>query len=302
MTAFSICIPVYNCAISTLVEELHKQAVETRHPFEILLMDDCSSQYREENRRLQELSQVSYIEWQENIGRAKIRNRLAQTAQYPYLIFMDCDTKVENSSYIQNYLAALPAEVVVGGYAYAPVPPEHRYELRWSYGRNREEIPAHVRNLHPNKSFSTFNFLIRKEVFNTVQFDETISGYGHEDTLFGWALKKQSIPIKHIDNPLLHQSLDDTGTFLSKTENSVKNLWRIYQSVPQKDDLAQDITLLKYYLRLKKYHLTFLISVVTPLLQPLALRNLRSDRPKMFCFDLYKLMIINKIANQYASL
>ena len=294
MTAFSICIPIYNYDVSTLVKELHKQSLEALFPFEILLMDDCSSILQKENRLLEKLSFVTYIELEENIGRAKIRNRLVQTALYPYLIFMDCDAEANRPDYIQKYLNALPADLIIGGCAYYPETPEEKYLLRWFYGRNREEIPAGVRNQHPNKSFSTFNFMIRKDLFEQARFDESISGYGHEDTLFGWALRQQGIIIKHVDNPLIHKSLDDATSFISKIENSVRNLWHIYQLIPQKEEFAQENNLLKCFLTFKKYHLTFLISTFSFFARPILLRNLKSKHPKMLCLDLFKLVELNR--------
>ena len=294
LTAFSICIPIYNYDVSILVKELYKQSLETHLPFEILLMDDRSSILQKENRLLGELPFVTYMELKENIGRAKIRNRLAQAAQYPYLIFMDCDTETNQPDYIRKYLNILPADIVAGGYAYSLVPPEKEYLLRWHYGRNREEIPAAVRNQHPNKSFSTFNFMIRKDLFEQVRFDETISGYGHEDTLFGWALRQEGVTIKHIDNSLLHKSLDDSATFISKIENSVKNLWHIYQLIPEKKEFSQDNKLLRCYLIFKKYHLTFLISIFSFVARPILLCNLKSKHPKMLCMDLFKLVELNR--------
>ena len=61
-----------------------------------------------------------------------------------------------------------------------------------------------------------FNFMIEKLTFLQHQFDESITKYGHEDTLFGKALQADRIPIIHIDNPLLNKGLD-TNDRKSKT-------------------------------------------------------------------------------------
>ncbi len=294
--AFSICIPVYNCDTSELVSELHRQAVQAGYPFEILLIDDRSSCCQEENRKSELLSGVIYIELEENIGRAKIRNLLAEKARYPYLIFMDCDTEVNNASYLQNYLSEIPADVVIGGYQYTPAPPEKKYLLRWRYGICREQRTASQRNKQPNKSFSTFNFMIRKEIMEKIRFDENISGYGHEDTLFGWELKKKGILVKHIDNPLIHKELDETSLFIKKTENSVRNLWKIYQSISEKKEFIQDNNLLKCYVSLQKNHLSIAVSLFFNLFKTILIKNLQSKHPQIKLFDLYKLGIINEAA------
>ena len=298
-TAFSICIPIHNCNVFELVSELRRQAVLTGYPFEILLIDDQSSEQLEENRKLKDFSNVSYIELEENIGRSKIRNLLAKKAQYPYLIFMDCDTEVNNPSYLQHYLNEIPSDVVIGGYQYAPTPPEKKYLLRWRYGICREQRNASQRNKQPNKSFSTFNFMIRKEIMKKIQFDENILGYGHEDTLFGWELKKQGITVKHIDNSIIHKTLDETEIFIEKTENSVRNLWKIYQSISEKEEFIQDNNLLKWYVSLQKNHLSGVITLFFKLFRPLLYKNLLSKHPQIKIFDLYKLgMLSHQIPNQ----
>lgn len=45
------------------------------------------------NRTL-ESKQVKYIELKKNIGRAKIRNLFIEYTTNPYLLFLDCDTKI----------------------------------------------------------------------------------------------------------------------------------------------------------------------------------------------------------------
>jgi glycosyltransferase involved in cell wall biosynthesis len=294
--AFSVCIPIYNCNVFELVSELHRQAISTGCPFEILLIDDLSSTCISENRRTQEFSNVSYVELKENIGRAKIRNLLAKKAQYPYLIFMDCDTEVDNPLYLQNYLNEIPADVVVGGYQYTSTPPEREYLLRWRYGICREQRSALQRSERPNKSFSTFNFMIRKEIVEKIPLNEDISGYGHEDTLFGWTLREQHIVVKHIDNTIIHKMLDDAGTFIEKTENSVQNLWKIYQSISQKEEFVKDNDLLRCYVALRRNHLSGVVSLFFKIFRSLLYRNLLSKRPWIRFFDLYKLGIINEAA------
>ena len=296
-TSFSICIPVYNFSVLNAVVELHKQSVQTGFPFEILVIDDCSASFKDENRKMQSLSNVRYIELEKNIGRSAIRNKLAEYAQHSYLIFMDCDIIVHNPDFIQNYLNEIPSEVVIGGCGYFTTPPSDKaHLLRWKYGISREMRQASLRNRNPHKSFSTFNFMIRKDIFDKIKFDENILGYGHEDTFFGWNLAKQNISIKHIDNNLIHASPDNSLTFISHIKNSIRNLWLLYMNIPEKARFAEDNKLLNYYLIFRKYHLCFLISLFSKLFRPVIFKNLISDKPNMKLFDLYRLTILNEIA------
>jgi len=110
----SILIPVYNYNIVNLVTELHKQAVSAAIPFEIIVLDDGSSELlRDQNKDVANLPDVQFFELEKNIGRSGIRNRLVEMAKYSTLLFMDCDSEVPSEKYIENYLPYFVQEMVV---------------------------------------------------------------------------------------------------------------------------------------------------------------------------------------------
>ncbi|MCQ2211416.1 MAG: glycosyltransferase [Paludibacteraceae bacterium] len=295
----SICIPIYNNNVSSLIQEISTQTSQLSCNYEIILMDDGSQCHKPENSQLTNLPNVQYIELSSNIGRSAIRNKLADTAQYDYLLFMDCDTFPTSSQFIHNYIEAAEssgADVIIGGYHYKKEKPAEEYLLRWTYGLNREEKSAAERNQHPFRSFSTFNFFIKKEVFNHVRFDETLKEYGHEDTLFGWDMKRHQFKFLHIDNPATHLAYEKTDDFLEKTKSSLKNLWIIYQKNNDKKDLLQDIKVLRYQSFLQKSYLLRPISYLLSHLEKYFIRNLSSENPQMFIFDLYKLNVLCKVS------
>ena len=100
----------------------------------------------------------------------------------------------------------------------------------------------------------TNNFAINKGLFAKILFNEELSGYGHEDTLFGFELKKINIHITHIDNPVLNNDLEKTSIYIKNTENSIENLYKIllYKNFDQ--ELIQDINLLAVFYRMKPFH------------------------------------------------
>ena len=75
--------------------------------------------------------------------------------------------------------------------------------FRWKYGKSREQKTAKVRREFPYHSFSSCNLFIRKEIIQRICFSEKLLQYSHEDTLFGLELQQLSIPILHIDNPII---------------------------------------------------------------------------------------------------
>lgn len=295
----SVCIGIYNYDVNQLVKDLCKQADKLGIEYEILLLDDASKHdYLMKNAKLDFLPHVTYLQNYRNVGRSVIRNTLASRAKYPYLLFMDCDTKVTHPDYLKNYVdAALTARVISGGYEYKAKKPKKNYVLRWAYGHQREMVPAEERNQNPNLSFSTFNFLIEKEIFKIVEFDETLSGYGHEDTLFGLELMEHGITVKHIDNPLRHEVVATNDRFLKQTENAIDNLFVVYDKVNDKQQFVDGTKLLKTFQWLQRKKLVKFYMRFYSVFKSLIINNLKSNNPKMRNFDLYKL---NYVCQRFA--
>ena len=290
----SICIPVYNYDVRRLVEDLHLQAINMGFPFEILLMDDASDEkFRKINQAI-DLKAVRYIQLPKNIGRSKIRNRLAEEAKYPNLIFMDCDSAVSSSLYIKNYTYFFDFQTVYcGGRIYEDKKPVGSTYLRWKYGVKRESASASERSKNPNNGFQTNNFFIHKSVFEKVKFNEELTGYGHEDTLFGLELLRQRIIIHHINNPLIHLGLEDASDFLKKTENGIKNLYRVELLLREKyPEYINHSQLMQSKLFLQKYHLADLMSIFFKIMRRPMKSNLLSKYPSLLVFDLYRLGLL----------
>ncbi len=286
----SILIPVYNYNITKLVFNLHKQASKDC-VFEILVADDCSlEEWKSKNRIINDLPNTKYIELPQNVGRAKIRNLLAQEAKHKNLLFLDCDAEVPSSNFIKNYIPFfLEDSITCGGTSYTKETPQKEYFLRWYYGKKREEKSALVRNENPNKSFTTFNFVISKNIFNKVTFNESIKMYGHEDTLFGIELKNKGYSTIHIDNPLIHLGLDTNEVFLLKTKQSVESLFLLLKEPNIPKEFYDEVRLLNMYAKIKKFYLTGIVSFVFSITENAIEKNLTHKKPSLLLFDFYKL-------------
>lgn len=223
----SILIPTYNYDCTRLVRDLQIQAQHAAIDYEIIVADDASPIhiYKEKNREINTLPHCRFIELPENIGRARIRNRLADEAQGEWLLFMDADAEVISNNFINNYLAHTDTDVVCGGLCHADKLPSPEVSLRYIYEKRADKHrSAHYRAQKPYEHFTPFNFIIRREVFQSIRFDDTLTDYGHEDTLFGIALYKRKVSIHHINNPLLHIGLESNGRFIEKTRAALRNL------------------------------------------------------------------------------
>ncbi len=285
----SILIPVYNYDVTKLVKELHHQAVAANIVFEIILLDDCSSKYKATNSILQKFEHIHYQELKENIGRSRIRNRLAEIAKYENLIFLDCDSELSHADFVLNYYSQSAQNIVCGGTLYAQKAPSDKKYFHWYYGKMREALSLEQRKENPNRSFKTNNFMIKKSIFEKIKFDENLKKYGHEDTLFGYELKKNGIEITHIQNPVIHAGLEDYDVFIAKTKNSLENLIYLLKTKQNEKKLFEDIRVLNYFFPLKKWHLTWFMKLFYFLTNKVIYRLLQKKNPNLYFFDIYKL-------------
>ena len=282
----SILIPVYNYDVRGLVLELVNQIKKVDNFVEIQLLDDGSeSKWSNQLEDLTALSEVSLYSFKANKGRVASRKKLAELANYDYLLFIDCDAIVVSENYLTNYLNNIPeAKVIAGGHIYQEQMPDVRYKLHWEYGRRVEARSVGQRLEKPYASFSTFNFCITKEVFINNLYNIKIDGYGHEDTVMGYALCKNNVIIRHIDNPLLHAGLKDTDQFLKDTAIALQNALFVLKDYP---DI--DIKVIRYARALESIGLKRIMISFLKLLDKGIDANLKSENPNLRYLQLYKL-------------
>lgn len=299
----SILIPTYNINLHPLVSELQAQFNDGQVEYEILIEDDASpdKSIQTHNSLLGEMEHVTYIGHTENMGRSKTRNHLADAARYPYLLFLDCDARLKRPGYIAHYLHFIsvkkeqnPEFAVSGGLSYREDLPEKSKHLRYKYGIKREVRSAKERNEHPYNHFTPFNMLISKSVFGKCRFDETLTDYGYEDTFFGMALEEAEIPLYHIDNELYHDGLDENREFLAKTEESVRNLDKLYKSGKVSDRFLAQSHLLQTWQRLSAKRSGRLFLRFLHLNKNLLI-TLMLKRNSLKAMDLYKLVLFDEL-------
>lgn len=281
----SILIPTkdYDCHI--LVEELHRQGESLGLPYEIIIGEDGTA---EENLRLNRmadsLTHCRRIIKKTNIGRAAIRNLLARESRYPNLIFIDCDAVVEKDDFLRLYADALKDyDVVCGALYHANEQPNDECSLRYRYEKEADkQRDAITRSKAPYDKFTTFNFAIKKDIFTSILFDESITRYGYEDALFGKELKRRGIPIGHIDNKLLHSGLESNAVFLAKSEQALATLLTI-------EDRMESTPLLATLRKMRALHLENIFMIYWNLRKKSLRRNLLGRKPSLLKFKIYKL-------------
>jgi len=285
----SILIPIYNWDATTLINSLVKQGNSINVPYEIIAIDDFSnSPHDEMNFSMNHYDFVEVYRNEKNLGRSRTRNLLAEKSQYNWLIFIDADSWVDDK-FLVNYVKEIQkgeADVICGGTIYSPTPPSKlEYRLHWNYGTKREMKSAEVRSKLGFKSFASNNFCINSMTFATNQFDESITEYGHEDTLLGKQLEKSGARISHIDNPVKHLGIETNEVFLEKSVKAVENLVTLYKNGKLN---AEDVTLLTHHLKRKT-----IINMFGKYSKEFAKKR-ALNKGCLFGFDLYRLIVLTE--------
>ena len=291
MESLSILIPVYNWDCTQLIKDLHFQGLVLGIPYEIIVADDCST-----DNELQEKSRIvaeshencRYFGLPHNIGRAAIRNFMADQSKYDKLLFLDCDAAIKDKDFLKKYLdVADKASVICGGVTHPDEIPQKGWELRYLYEKNAAfERSAGFRSQNPYLRFTSFSFMIDRDVFMKIRFDESYVRYGYEDVQFGHELEQNGVSILHIDNPMIHLGLEESASFLNKTRQAVLNAF------DHKNDIGDSSKLLNHYQVVLKWKMRWLFRIIWSFFQKSMERNLLGPKPKLRIFSLYKLCYI----------
>ena len=114
-----------------------------------------------------------------------------------------------------------------------------------------------------------------------------MQGYGHEDTLFGWALQQQGFTVYHVENPLLHKVEIKTSQFIKQTEQAIRNLVSIYQNIEKKEEWIKSISLLKFVMKIEKLQLTTPFRLFFWITKPFFKFFLQFCYPSLLLFNFY---------------
>jgi len=263
----SVLIPTYNYNPQPLVDELNRQAKALNIEYEILVLNDASTVDMQ-------LTDCRLVNMTKNVGRSKGRNILASRARYPYLLFLDSDSMPANDDFLKRYVEnARPDIVLCGGRIYHPQP----NSLLTMYGA-KERNNNHEPIATPDKPFTSPNFLIDSELFNVVHFDEHLTKYGHEDTIFGIELLRHGINYYRFDNPVYHEHIESNEDYITKVEQAMVAFRSLFTRYPELLDFP--------IVRFAKY---------VPSLPLKPLRQHIIKKPSVKLLQLYKMLYLKSL-------
>ena len=282
----SILIPTYNYDCTCLVRDLQSQAECAGIDYEIIVADDASplQECRERIREINTWPHCRLIELEQNLGRARIRNRLADEARFEWLLFMDSDAEVISDSFIVDYLKHTDADVICGGLCHADTLPSPEVSLRYAYEKRADrKRAACYRVKRPYEQFITFCFMVRSSVFHAIRFDDSITEYGHEDTLFGVELERRKANIRHIDNPMRQGGIETNAEFIAKTQAALRNLMLM------EDSMQDHSSLLRLYNMLRGFRIDGCLARWFARKEEWLEACLEKPTPQLYWFFIYKL-------------
>lgn len=281
----SILIPSYNWDCTELVNDLLAQIPEDA---EIIVGNDKSTSEEaiKAYQKIAGMKQCRVYEPTKNLGRSRIRNKLFELSLGQWILFIDCDTKVDSPDFISNYINATlehPADIYYGGMKNTPECPQG-CELRWTYETEAaKRLTLEYRQEHPFDSLTTQNFMIRRDAFVQTGFLETITKYGYEDTVLFMNLERLDKKVYHLENRLIHLDIDTNKSFLAKTREALRTL----NSLPK--DLWPQTRMVRMYERLKKCRMHRVVALIHIFLLPITRRILCSRFVSLKLFQFYKL-------------
>ena len=291
----SICIPIYNFDVRELVSDLKKEIIAQQLNAEIILIDDGSDvKFKELNGELQKQGD-QFILLNKNIGRSQIRNLFLTYSTGDYLLFLDCDGKITEEKFIENYTEFikenLDSKVIYGGRKVSSLFPDQNHYLRWKFAIERENLPVSIRVENPYLSFQTNNFIINKDVLQKVKFNPDFQQYGYEDLLFAMDLKSAGIKIDHIQNPIFNNDIEDNKIYLEKVKESVGSLSKMLTDKHLNPKLSE-IKLVKAYHMISKMGLKGLFKLFFRSKRAMIEKRLLKGQASLRYLDFYKLGLL----------
>ena len=229
----SVLIPFLRDDPSALLATLDREGASLAGAVEVVVLDDGTGD-RELTRRLTALTSaigtpVRVETLTVNLGRAKGRNRLAAHARGRWLLFLDSDMLPDRTDFLAEYLVLIAEQapaVAFGGFSLLQAPPRREHALHRRMAQASDCAPLAQRRATPEKYVYTSNLLVRRDVFETIAFDEAFKGWGWEDV--EWAMRvQQRHPILHVDNTATHLGLDPAPAMAAKYEQSAGNFARV---------------------------------------------------------------------------
>lgn len=225
----SVLIPFMRDDPAGLLAALDREAL----PVEVVVLDDGSGDAALATRVGEAVEAMRlparFVRLGANEGRSKGRNRLARHARADRFLFIDADMLPDTDHFLADWLALIdqrdPA-AAFGGFSLDQTPRTRENALHRAMALRSDCVAAADRARDPAKHVFTANLMVRRDVFDSIGFDERFTGWGWEDVEWGIRVAARW-PIVHADIPASHLGLDPAPVMARKYEQSAANFARV---------------------------------------------------------------------------
>jgi glycosyltransferase involved in cell wall biosynthesis len=200
------------------LESLRQQTLSPERFEWILCINGSTDNTLKEFQNLQTPFHLKIIDFKTNQGISKGRNACVQEAQGAILYFSDDDCILQKDTLEKHLAVQQEACVAIGGIRF-----ESETVSMWQ--------PQKVDYWNLNGANSS----LPKKAFKQAQgFDERLHGYGGEDLLLGYLLKRQGLVFEALDSYVTHVGPNPMqGQDLSKAKSAGKNARKISSFYPE---------------------------------------------------------------------
>ena len=205
MVTVSVVIPTYNRAdvISRAIDSILNQ---TYKDFEIIVVDDGSTDYTEDVIDSYSDNRLQYIKFDGNNGANAARNEGIKQADGKYISFLDSDDEFTNK-HLEKVISTLSkSDSKIKGVYVSQVTIEHGEEQFSSSASEILSDPIQVIENYPANGFSSFTF--DKKVFKKVgSLDEGLKAFQDREFLIRYLSMYNLLPIS--DELVLYHTTGD---------------------------------------------------------------------------------------------
>lgn len=280
----SVLIPFMRDDPIKLLQALDRE----RQPVEIVLLDDGSGDPELAARVGDAVEALRlptrFVRLAANEGRSKGRNRLARHARADRFLFIDADMLPDSDHFLADWLALIDAQdpaAAFGGFSLKQTPRTRENALHRAMALRSDCHSAAERARDPAKHVFTANLLVRRDVFDSIGFDERFTGWGWEDVEWGIRVAARW-PIVHADIAASHLGLDSAAQMARKYEQSAANFARV---VADHRAVVENYPSYRVARLLKRLPLR---NLWRPIIKAVALAGALPVAPRAFALRLYR--------------
>ena len=206
----SIIMPVYNQYKSLDIVLWHFCKQTTSKPFEIILVDDCSTDFNVNILDKYNSLPIKYYRNQKNMGRSYTRNVAIDNSSGDFLIFCDCD-RLPTPNYIESHIKAIDSDnpiISIGyttetyekNYSKLKIDPSKILRRKALYYKVISQIYDNVGQTDSSLCWlSTLsgNMALKRSTLNNHRFDCEFSNWGFEHFELGYRLHKDGVVFRN---------------------------------------------------------------------------------------------------------